>query len=356
MKTIKNIKSIITFFIIFCAILNIFTSNIKQKISADSTTSEIVIDADSKRILYSNNADIKRGIASTTKILTAITVIENYDISTQLTIKKEWTNIEGSSIYLKQGEILTAEELLYGLMLRSGNDTAVALAVGLAGDIETFCSLMNETAKKIGANNSNFTNPHGLSDESHYSTAYDLALITAYALKNPIFAKIVSTKSIKIGSGESERVLINKNKMLSRYPYATGVKTGYTKKAGRCLVSSANKNGFNLVCVVLNCGPMFERSEDLLQDAYSDYKRVLLLKGGEAITHVNVEKTSYFIPVGVKDDVYYPLKNDEQNEVKFDLKLYQLSKIPVNDKKEMGTIKISLKNRLLFNEKIFTIL
>ncbi len=356
MKKIKRIKPIITFFIILCAILNTFTSNIKQKINADNTTSEIVIDADSKRILYSNNADIKRGIASTTKILTAITVIENYDISTQLTIKKEWTNIEGSSIYLKQDEIFSAEELLYGLMLRSGNDSAVALAVGLAGDIETFCSLMNETAKKIGANNSNFSNPHGLSDESHYSTAYDLALITAYALKNPLFAKIVSTKSIKIGSGESERMLINKNKMLSRYPYATGVKTGYTKKAGRCLVSSAYKNGFNLVCVVLNCGPMFERSEELLQNAYSDYKQVLLLKGGETITHVNVEKTSYYIPVGVKNDIYYPLKDDEQNEVKFDLKLYQLSKIPVNYKKEMGTIKISLKNRLLFNEKIFTIL
>ncbi len=357
MKNISVLKRLSRLiFVVLSVISIIFMSDVKTKTNASSCVSEIVIDADSKRILYESNSDIKRAIASTTKIVTAITVINNFDVKQTLTIKKEWTNIEGSSIYLKEGEIFTVEELLYGLMLRSGNDCAVSLACGLSGSISDFCLLMNKQAKDYGAENSHFINPHGLHEENHYSTAKDLAVITAHALKNEFFAKIVRTKSKKIGIGESARLLNNKNKMLNNYPYATGVKTGYTKKAGRCLVSSANKNGFNLVCVVLDCAPMFERSEELLQQAYSDYKRVLLAEGGKTLTYIEVEKTSYYIPVGVKNDIYYPLTKSELNDVKFEFDLCRLSRIPVDGKKEMGTIKILLKNRLLFNEKIFTIL
>lgn len=357
----KNIKSrfVKTFslFLILSAILSVFMSDVKPNNAvAEVSASEIVIDADSKRVLYESNADVKREIASTTKILTAITVIENFDVEKNVCVKKEWTNIEGSSVYLREGENLTVLELLYGLMLRSGNDCAVTLACSLSGDVKNFCNLMNETALKAGAENSNFANPHGLSNAEHYSTARDLALITAYALKNELFAKIVSTKKIKIGSGESTRVLINKNKLLSRYEYATGVKTGYTKKAGRCLVSSAEKNGFKLVCVVLNCGPMFERSEELFNKSYSEYKRVLLAEKGVTLAYANVEKTKIYLPLGVNENLYYPLKESEINDVKTDLNVYPLKKIPVDYKKEMGTIKISLKNRLLFDGKIFTII
>lgn len=358
MKTNKKTNcKLFIFLLILSAILSIFMCGVKTKNAfADSSVSEIVIDKDSGRVLYESNADVKREIASTTKILTAITVIENFDVNKNVCVKKEWTDIEGSSVYLREGENLTVSELLYALMLRSGNDCAVTLACSLSGNEKIFCALMNETAVKAGAENSNFANPHGLSNPEHYSTARDLARITAYALKNELFAKIVSTKKIKIGRGESTRVLINKNKLLTRYEYATGVKTGYTKKAGRCLVSAAEKNGFNLVCVVLNCGPMFERSEELFDNCYADYKRVLLAEKGKTAAFANVEKTNIYLPLGTDKNLFYPLKSDELNDVKIETEVYPLKKIPVDYQKELGNIKISLKNRLLFNEKLFTII
>ena len=181
----------------------------------------MLIDASDGTILYEKNAHIKKGMASTTKILTAIVIIENCNLEETITITKDTIGIEGSSIYLEEGEKLTIKDLLYGLMLRSGNDCAETLAKYCCGSIESFATLMNETAKKIGANNSNFVNPHGLHNDEHYTTAYDLALITAKALKNDIFKEIVSTKKINI-SNETEnydRVLINKNKIICKLYY-----------------------------------------------------------------------------------------------------------------------------------------
>ncbi|MBO5889130.1 MAG: D-alanyl-D-alanine carboxypeptidase, partial [Clostridia bacterium] len=234
----------IRFLTIISLVLSFFLFKINTVSAYSVSQAECVIELNSLRVLSQNNKDIKLPMASTTKILTALTVIENFDINKTVEVKKSMTNIEGSSIYLKEGEHLTVKELLYGLMLRSGNDTAECLAQSLVCR-DNFIKLMNETAKKYGAVNSNFTNPHGLHDENHYTTAYDLALITAGAMKNPVFKEIVSTKRINI-SNETEnydRVLINKNKMLTFYEGRNGVKTGYTKKAGRCLVSSAERNG-----------------------------------------------------------------------------------------------------------------
>ena len=195
-------------------------------------------------------------IASTTKILTAITVIENADIFMVAPIPHSAVGVEGSSIYLRDGEKWSILDLLYGLMLRSGNDAAVALAEITAGSTEEFVALMNMTARKAGANNSLFMNPHGLHDEKHLCTAEDLALITSYALKCPIFAEIVRTKTHvanKEVNGVKEKVVFyNKNKLLYTYPDAIGVKTGYTKHSGRCLVSAAEREGRKLICVALN--------------------------------------------------------------------------------------------------------
>ena len=155
------------------------------------SVSEIVMDANSKRILHQNNIHEKKFMASTTKILTAICVIENTDVDREITVSNKTIGVEGSSIYLEEGEKLTIKHLLYGLMLRSGNDCAETLAVNCSGSIKEFASLMNSTAKKIGANNSNFVNPHGLHDDNHYTTAYDLALISCYAMKNKTFREIV---------------------------------------------------------------------------------------------------------------------------------------------------------------------
>ena len=236
--------------------------------SAYSSVCEVVILQSNGKILHAQNASITRPMASTTKIITCITVIEYFDLNDIVTIKPEWVGVEGSSIYLRANEQLTVKELLYGLMLRSGNDCALTLACALCGNVENFTVLMNDLAERAGAQNSCFKNPHGLDEEGHFTTAYDLAMITRYAMNNEVFKEIVSTKKVEIGQGDSRRMLYNKNKLLSNYEYATGVKTGYTKKAGRCLVSSANKNGVELICVVLNCGPMFERSKQLLEECF----------------------------------------------------------------------------------------
>ena len=176
--------------------------------------------------------------------------------------------IEGSSVYLNPGERISYRDLLYGLMLRSGNDCAVALAIKTSGSVEKFVAKMNEVAKKAGAINSNFANPHGLDDEKHYSTADDLAKITAYAMKNDVFRTIVATKYHDT-SGEVSRCFKNKNKMLWNYDGAIGVKTGYTKKSGRCLVSAAEKDGKSFAVVVLNVNDMWGVSENLLNEAFS---------------------------------------------------------------------------------------
>ena len=237
------------------------------------TSAEVVLCNSTGEVLYQKNENERVSIASLTKILTAITAIENYDLSREITITEDMVGVEGSSIYLKVGEVLSLKELLYGLMLRSGNDAATAIAVGCAGSIEDFVDLMNKTAIKSGAFSSHFVNPHGLEEKDHYSTALDIARITAYALKNKDFAEIVSTKRVKLRntSGGEERILINKNKMLYRYDGADGVKTGYTKTSGRCLISSATKNGVQLICVVINRPDTYERTIELFDRYFEKY-------------------------------------------------------------------------------------
>ena len=235
----------------------------------NKTSAVLLMNAESGEVLYEQNVDVKMEIASTTKILTAITVIENADIFMEAEIPAIAVGVEGSSIYLRQGEKWRVLDLLYGLMLRSGNDAAVALAVITSGSVEKFAELMNKTAAKAGAKSSNFVNPHGLHDEKHYCTARDLAKITAYALKCEVFANIAKTKThraAKITSaGREEVVFYNKNKLLYSYPYAVGVKTGYTTKSGRCLVSAAEKDGVKLICVALNVYDTYGVSKRLFE-------------------------------------------------------------------------------------------
>ena len=273
----KKLKKSIILSIILTIIMSHIIANMPQKAAAlQSVTSEIVVERETLEILHESNADVKASIASLTKIVTAITAIENGDIDKEIVVTDEMVGIEGSSIYLKVGEKLTLKELLYGLMLRSGNDAATAIALSVGGGKSAFADMMNEAAQKSGATNSHFVNPHGLEEKGHYSTAKDLALITAYALKNTLFAEIVSTKTKTVNDTVSggKRTLINKNKMLYNFDGADGVKTGYTKVSGRCLVSSATRNGVQLICVVINCGPMYERSAELLEKCFEKYKLV----------------------------------------------------------------------------------
>ena len=227
---------------------------------------ECVLDMETGRILHEKDADLQLPMASTTKILTAITVLESCtDLNEEVAIPSEAVGIEGSSVYLQCGEKYTVQDLLYGLMLRSGNDCATALALRFGGTIGNFSVKMNLLAQKAGALNSHFENPHGLPCENHYTTARDLSYIARYALKNEAFLKIVSTKYYET------RAWKNKNKILVHYEGALGVKTGYTKQAGRCLVSAAKRDGRILVCTVLNCAQMYERSIELLDKAFALY-------------------------------------------------------------------------------------
>ena len=281
-------------------------------VSSSGGASSIVIEASTLRVLSAFDAHTPKPMASTTKILTAITVIKHVDVNRVVAVSPEAVGIEGSSIYLRAGEKWRVIDLLYGLMLRSGNDAAVQLALTTAGSVEAFAAMMNETAYLAGAFHSHFVNPHGLHHPDHYTTAYDLALITAYALRDPLFCQIVSSRSHTYTVGEEKRVFVNKNKMLAGYPGAIGVKTGYTKVAGRCLVTAADRDGMRLISVVLNEYDMWYRSADLLDAAYASYHLTPLWTAGETRT---LKVRGDIRPVTVRATAYYPLTERERKRL-----------------------------------------
>jgi len=234
------------------------------------------MDAATGRVIYEKNADEQSLIASTTKIMTALVVCEQCNVLDRMRIPREAVGIEGSSMYLKEGEVLTIQELLYGLMLHSGNDAAVALAIYCGGTVEGFAELMNDKARVLGLTGTHFVNPNGLDAPGHYSTARDLAILSAYAMDNPIFRQTVSTKTVTVG----ERYLHNHNKLLWRVEGADGVKTGYTRAAGRILVSSATRNGRRMICVTINDPDDWTDHGMLLEKGFSGYEiRAIVSKG-----------------------------------------------------------------------------
>ena len=248
-------------------------------VSAISAEKAILLDGQTGRILYEKNADSQSLIASTTKIMTALLVCEQCNVLDRMRIPKEAVGIEGSSMYLQEGEVLTIQELLYGLMLHSGNDAAVALAIYCGGTVEGFAQLMNDKAHDLGMKNSHFVNPNGLDAPEHYSTARDLAILSAYAMENPIFAKTVSCKSVKVG----QRYLTNHNKLLWRLDGANGVKTGYTKAAGRILVSGAKRNGRQLIAVTINAPSDWNDHSVLLEDGFSGFSAHTIVIRGQCL-------------------------------------------------------------------------
>lgn len=315
-----------------------------------SCEAAVLMDVESGRVLYEQNSRKKLPMASTTKILTAIVALEHGNLSDLVTVTPEASGIEGSSIWLKPGEIHTLEDLLYGLMLRSGNDAATAIALHISGSIEGFSKLMNKTAKRIGAKDSNFVNPHGLHDEKHYTTAYDLALIASYGLKNPDFEKIVSTKyhTIPWEGHKWDRAMKNKNKILWSYEGANGVKTGYTKKAGRCFVGSAKRNNIQLVAVVLNCGPMFEDSIALMDYGFENYKRTVLYKSNQVIKILPVKNgQKEKVSVLVKKDCAITLTDEEIKNVKTRYILPDELEAPIEKGQWIGSLQIYLNDQLL---------
>lgn len=316
-----------------------------------------IMEASTKRVLDAKNENATLPMASTTKIMTAITAIENCkDLDAKFEISPKAVGISGTSLYLRKGENFSCRELLYGLMLISGNDASVAIAEHVGGTTARFVEMMNKTAKKIGAKSSHFDNPHGLDSKTHYTSAYDLALITSYALSNPTFKEIVSTQNIKITNTEGKtRYLKNKNKLLTSLEGCCGVKTGFTNDAGRCLVSSCERDGMTLVCVVLNCGPMFEESKTLLEAGFSSYKIYDLTEGYNLPKTIKVcEGRKSEVEIATKESYFYPLKENELAAVRYEINIQKEVEAPLAKGSEVGEVKIFIDNNLHFSEKIYT--
>lgn len=316
-----------------------------------------VIESSSNRILYAKNENEKRAMASTTKIMTAITAIESgVDLDTPFEISRKAVGISGTSIYLRDGEELTLRDLLYGLMLVSGNDASYAIGEYVGNGIEHFIDMMNWKAHQIGAFNTHFENTHGLDADGHYTSAYDLAIISSYALKNETFKEIVSTKDIQITNTDGKiRYFRNKNKLLNALDGAIGVKTGYTGDAGRCLVSAVERDGMQVVCVVLDCHPMFEDSAEMLEKAFKEYELIDLAANivyPESISVENGSKDS--VLVSRIKSCTYPLKEGEKEKISVELNLADKVKAPIKKGDEIGEIRIFIDKDLLFSEKIFT--
>lgn len=279
---------------------------------AVSARKAILLDGTTGRVLYEKNADSRSLIASTTKIMTALVVCEQCNVLDRMRIPKEAVGIEGSSIYLQEGEVLTIQELLYGMMLHSGNDAATALAIYCGGTVEGFAEMMNDKARELGLAGTHFVNPHGLDAPDHYSCARDLAVLAAYALKNPVFATTVGAKSVKAG----QRHLTNHNKLLWRVDGANGVKTGYTKAAGRILVSGAKRQDRQLVCVTIDAPDDWNDHAQLLEQGFSQYCVRTIIQSGQVLGTVDViGGTEEKVQLIAAEDFVFPLAVGEAVEV-----------------------------------------
>lgn len=275
-------KAKLSLFLAFFLLLSSFFVLPASAVPDVSASSAVLIEAGSGRVLYQKNAFVRLPMASTTKIMTALVAIEKGDLTKTVTVTRESVGVEGSSIYLEVGEKLTLESLLYALLLQSANDAATAIAIEVGGSVEGFAELMNKKADELGLTATHFTNPHGLDDEEHYTSAYDLARIAAHALGNETFRTICSTYKKTIPKGEDgTRVLVNHNKLLRLYDGAIGVKTGFTRRSGRCLVGAAERDGLTLVSVTLRAPDDWNDHREMLDFGFSHYERVTLAETGD---------------------------------------------------------------------------
>jgi D-alanyl-D-alanine carboxypeptidase len=317
---------------------------------APGAKAAILFDATSGRVLYEKNADNEMLIASLTKIMTAILAIENGKMDELVTVGPHAVGVDGSSIYLKQGEKIPLGTLVYGLMLRSGNDAAIAIAEHIGGSVEGFVYMMNEKLAYLGLEHTHFANPHGLDQSGHYSSAKDLAVLTAYALKNPIFQQIVKTevKTVPWPGEKWQRKFYNKNKMLRFYKWADGVKTGFTKKARRTLVSSATKEGHQLITVTLNDGDDWRDSMMMLEYGFTHYDLVPVLTKGQDLfgkSYQTEEQQTFSVVSGIPFN--YPLNEEEKKEISVEPIISYPLHLVTRNHMQVGNARIFLKDQLI---------
>lgn len=299
-------------------------------------------------VICAKEAHKKLPMASTTKIMTALIVIENCPLGDTVKVSPKAYGVEGSSMYLNAGEEVSVEDMLYGLMLLSGNDAAVALAIHTAGSVEAFAALMNARAEEIGAHNTNFVTPNGLHDPEHYTTAYDLALIAAEAMKNPDFRKIVGSTYHKTTTGSVIRYMKNKNKILWQYEGGCGVKTGFTKAAGRCLVFAAERDGMTLIGAVLSCPDMFNAAKAMLDYGFASFRTEKIISAGQSITRIRVSGgTKTALAAEAKDDIIIPVRIGESADIRTEVETRSGMNAPVEKGEDVGSVRVLMDGKLV---------
>lgn len=297
---------------------------------AVSAKAAILMHADSGRVLYEKNADEHMLIASTTKIMTAIVVLEHCELDDLVEVDSRSAGIEGSSMYLKAGESYTVEDLLYGLLLVSGNDAASALALHVADSMEEFAELMNAKAAELGMTESSFKNAHGLDEEGHYSTARDMAKLAAYCMGNEDFARIAGTVSHTVG----EQTLVNHNRLLREYDGCLGLKTGYTMAAGRTLVTCAERDGARYVCVTLNDPDDWDDHKALYDWAFANYSFAEVIPAGLSYEVPLISGAEMTAPAETEGSAYALIKNGESYDMELELPAFAFA--PISEGERAG--------------------
>ncbi len=341
------IKKLLINCLIILLILNLTVTPVSALTENDiSAQAAVLMDQSSGRVFFAKDEHKRLPMASTTKIMTALLALESGNLNSRVVVSERASLVEGSSIWLEKGEAKTLEELLYGLMLRSGNDAATAIAEHIGGSLEDFSVMMTERAREIGAYNTHFKNPHGLPDENHFTTAYDFGLIACQALNIPKFREIITTREKRITWPEHQwdRFLRNQNRLLELYPGGDGVKTGWTSAAGRCFVGSATRDSWQLVAVVLNAPDMWEDSKVLLDYGFTNWTPRQLISKGQFI------KTE-LVKGGLKDKVtlvtaaefIFPLKKGEEELIDYDIKVENKAALeaPISKNEKIGELVIN---------------
>ncbi|MEG1437117.1 MAG: D-alanyl-D-alanine carboxypeptidase family protein [Oscillospiraceae bacterium] len=332
----------------------VFSSNVEAlDVSAKSA---VIIEANSRNIIFEKNAHEKLPMASTTKIMTSLITLEAGIPNDVFRPTDEMLMVEGTSMGLLAGDTVTVKNLVYGMLLSSGNDAANCAAIKVGGNLQNFAKIMNKRAKIIGMDETNFVTPSGLDAKEHYSTAYDMSLLGAEAIKNPDFREICSSKSARISFGNPPymRMLSNHNNLLNTYPYAIGIKTGYTKKSKRCLVSAAQKDGVMLVAVTLNAPNDWNDHKEMFDYGFSQYSSVPLDSNlSDVILNVIGSKTKQ-LPVKCANEPKAALMNGRSGEVVKKIFLKQFEYAPIGEGKIVGVMCYYLDDKLLYETPIVT--
>lgn len=359
----KQNKSLVLkiFFLSICIISVIctlpITSFAQNKLNVYAP-SYIAYDRITKKAMFGKNIDKKVPMASTTKIMTAILTIEYGKLNETVTVTQNAQNVTGWQLKLQKGDKISLQDLLYAIMLYSANDGAVAIAEHIGGSVEGFCKMMNEKAKQLGAYNTNFTSPHGLDNDMHYSTPYDLAIIMDYALNIDLFRKVISTHNYTININGHSRSLNNTNKLLTTLSGSVGGKTGYTGKAGYCLVNNCKKDNMDVIAVVLGAGTTnqrFNETKEILEYAIENYEIVNLNEYIKDKVNIRVEKCIDSIIEGIASEkIDIPIKKGDKEKIRLEYCINSSVTLPVKEKQEIGYVNIFLEDTQIGNIKYVT--